>query len=363
MYRLVNLASKRLFSVVKLRIPLAESDTDIFDAIQSEKARQFTGVNLIASENYCSNACMEAVGSIFGGRDARGYPGTRTYGGGDILDKLESVTQKRALQLFGLSEQEWGVNVQAQSGSPANLSVYTALLNPHDRIMSLDLPHGGHLSHGFQVGDKKISATSKYFEVFPYRLEEKTERIDYESLHKAALLFEPKLIVTGASAYSRLIDYKKFREIADEVGAILLCDMAHPAGLIAAGVIPSPFPYSDVVTTTTHKTLRGVRGSLIFSRIGSRKDSEGNEVPYDYKTKIDLAVSPGLQGAPDMHTIAGIAVGLREALSPEYKEYMQQVNAILLRFLRTVRLLVTTCWKEVSEWYPGGLTIICLWLI
>jgi len=182
------------------------------------------------------------------------------------------------------------VNVQALSGSPANMAVYTGLLNPYDRIMSLDLPHGGHLSHGFQTMGKKISATSKYFEVFPYRLDEKSGLIDYDTLHKNALIYRPKLIIAGASAYSRLIDYKKFREICDEIGAYLLADIAHPAGLIAAGAIPSPFPFADVVTTTTHKTLRGTRGALIFYRVGAAKDKKGNEIKYDLKSRIDAAV-------------------------------------------------------------------------
>ena len=317
MHRLVTRIHHALANNVEsLRRPLALADPQIHDIILGEKNRQFTGVNLIASENYCSNACLSAVGSVLNNKYAEGYPGARYYGGTEQVDKIETICQNRALKAFDLADKEWGVNVQALSGSPANMAVYTGLLNPYDRIMSLDLPHGGHLSHGFQTMGKKISATSKYFEVFPYRLNEETGVIDYETLHKNALIYRPKLIIAGASAYSRLIDYKKFRDICDEIGAYLLADMAHPAGLISAGVIPSPFPYSDVVTTTTHKTLRGTRGALIFYRVGSTKDKKGNEIKYDLKSKIDAAVFPGLQGGPHMHSIAGIAVALGEANTP-----------------------------------------------
>lgn len=229
------------------------------------------------------------------------------------------------MELFGLSDKEWGVNCQVYSGSPANFAVYTALLNPYDRIMSLDLPHGGHLSHGFQTPTKKISAVSKYFEVLPYRVHETTHQIDYEELHKMAMIYRPKLIVAGASAYSRLIDYKKFREICNESGSILLADIAHTAGLIAGGVIPGPFEHADVVTTTTHKTLRGTRGSLIMMKVGTYKDSKGKDVKYNLKPLIDGAVFPGIQGGPHMHTIAGIDVTLKEAMDPNFKEYQKQV--------------------------------------
>lgn len=185
---------------------------------------------------------------------------------------------------MGLDPKEWGVNVQALSGVPANMAVYTGLLNPFDRIMSLDLPHGGHLSHGFQVAGKKISAVSKYFEVFPYQVDLETKLIDYDTFHKNALIYRPKLIVAGASAYSRLLDYKKFREICDDVGAYLLADVAHIAGLISTGVIPSPFPYVDVLTTTANKSLRATRGSLIYYKVGAKKDKKG-DVIVDKKGK------------------------------------------------------------------------------
>lgn len=226
------------------------------------------------------------------------------------------------------------MNVQSLSGSPANFAVYTGLLSPHDRILSLDLPHGGHLSHGYQTAEKKISAVSKYFEVLPYRVNETTGIIDYDSVYNLAQLYRPKLIVAGASAYSRLFDYKKFRQVCDSVNAYLLADIAHPAGLMAAGVIPGPFGDADVVTTTTHKTLRGTRGALIYYRVGSKKDKKGNEIKYELKQKIDSAVFPGLQGGPHNHSIAAIAVALKEAQSAEFKQYQKQVVANSLTMVK-----------------------------
>lgn len=222
---------------------------------------------------------------------------------------------------------EWGVNVQSHSGSPANLHAYSAVLNVHDRLMGLDLPHGGHLSHGYQTPTKKISAISKYFETLPYRLDEETGLIDYEKLEELAMLYRPKLIVAGTSAYSRLLDYKRFREVADKAGAYLFSDMAHISGLVAAGVIPSPFPFSDVVTTTTHKSLRGPRGAMIFYRKGVRKvDSKTKkEVMYDLEDKINSSVFPGHQGGPHNHTITALAVALKQAQSPEFKAYQENV--------------------------------------
>lgn len=222
---------------------------------------------------------------------------------------------------------EWGVNVQPLSGSPANLYAYSAVLNVHDRLMGLDLPHGGHLSHGYQTPTKKISAISKYFETLPYRLNEETGLIDYEKLEELAMLYRPKLIVAGTSAYSRLLDYKRFREIADKAGAYLFSDMAHISGLVAAGVIPSPFPFSDVVTTTTHKSLRGPRGAMIFYRKGVRKvdPKTKKEIMYDLEDKINSSVFPGHQGGPHNHTITALAVALKQAQSPEFKAYQENV--------------------------------------
>lgn len=222
---------------------------------------------------------------------------------------------------------EWGVNVQSHSGSPANLHAYSAVLNVHDRLMGLDLPHGGHLSHGYQTPTKKISAISKYFETLPYRLNEETGLIDYEKLEELAMLYRPKLIVAGTSAYSRLLDYKRFREVADKAGAYLFSDMAHISGLVAAGVIPSPFPFSDVVTTTTHKSLRGPRGAMIFYRKGVRNvdPKTKKEVMYDLEDKINSSVFPGHQGGPHNHTITALAVALKQAQSPEFKAYQENV--------------------------------------
>lgn len=215
----------------------------------------------------------------------------------------------------------------ALSGSPANLYAYSALLNTHDRIMGLDLPHGGHLSHGYQTPTKKISAISKYFETLPYRLDEKTGLIDYDKLEEMAMLYRPKIIIAGTSAYSRLIDYKRFREIVDKVGnCYLLCDMAHISGLVAGEVIPSPFEYADVVTTTTHKSLRGPRGAMIFFRKGVRSvDKKGKETLYDLEGPINMSVFPGHQGGPHNHTITALAVALHQAQQPEFKEYQKQV--------------------------------------
>jgi len=258
---------------------------------------------------------------------SEGYPGARYYGGNEFIDQAETLCQKRALEAFGLKDSEWGVNVQPLSGSPANLYAYSAVLNVHDRLMGLDLPHGGHLSHGYQTPTKKISAISKYFETLPYRLDEKTGLIDYEKLEELALLYRPKLIVAGTSAYSRLLDYKRFREIADKAGAYLFSDMAHISGLVAAGVVPSPFPFSDVVTTTTHKSLRGPRGAMIFYRKGVRKTDPKTkkEELYDLEERINSSVFPGHQGGPHNHTITALAVALKQAQTPEFRAYQEAV--------------------------------------
>ena len=233
----------------------------------------------------------------------------------------------RARRELGLDPEKWGVNVQALSGSPANFQVYTGLLKPHDRIMGLDLPHGGHLSHGFQTDTKKISAVSIFFESMPYRLDESTGLIDYDACERLAAAYRPKVLIAGASAYSRLYDYARMREIADQSNAYLLADMAHISHhLVAAKMIPSPFDHADVVTTTTHKSLRGPRGAMIFYRKGQKGvDKKGNPVMYDLEDKINFAVFPGLQGGPHNHTIAGLAVALKQAASPEFAEYQRQV--------------------------------------
>lgn len=309
---------------------LHESDPELCQLIEQEKKRQQSSLVLIASENFTSRAVLDALGSVLSNKYSEGYPGARYYGGNENIDQVEILCQKRAMEAFHLDSEEWGVNVQSLSGSPANFQVYTALLEPHDRILSLDLPHGGHLSHGYQTPNKKISAVSKYFESMPYRLDEETGQIDYDAMERSAELFRPKLIVAGASAYSRLIDYKRIREIADKVGAYVLADMAHISGLIAAEVIPSCFPYADVVTTTTHKSLRGPRGAMIFYRKGQRGvtkkgPKKGQPIMYDIEEKINFAVFPGLQGGPHNHTIGALSTCLKQVNTPEFVEYQKQV--------------------------------------
>ncbi|KAF2150135.1 SHMT-domain-containing protein [Myriangium duriaei CBS 260.36] len=322
--------SRRLMSTDQqhklLSSDLQSADPTIFQIIEREKRRQKHFINLIPSENFTSQAVLEALGSVMQNKYSEGYPGARYYGGNEFIDQAESLCQQRALQTFGLDPKEWGVNVQPLSGSPANLYAYSALLNTHDRIMGLDLPHGGHLSHGYQTPTKKISAISKYFETLPYRLNEKTGLIDYDKLEELANLYRPKIIIAGTSAYSRLIDYERMRKIAVSVGAYLLSDMAHISGLVAGGVIPSPFPHSDVVTTTTHKSLRGPRGAMIFFRKGVRSvDKKGNEVLYNLEDPINSSVFPGHQGGPHNHTITALAVALQQAQSPDFKDYQRQV--------------------------------------
>ncbi|KAI7739367.1 hypothetical protein M8C21_010710 [Ambrosia artemisiifolia] len=303
----------------QLNAPLEVVDPEIADIIEHEKARQWKGLELIPSENFTSLSVMQAVGSVMTNKYSEGYPGARYYGGNEYIDMAETLCQKRALEAFRLDPAKWGVNVQPLSGSPSNFQVYTALLKAHDRIMALDLPHGGHLSHGYQTDTKKISAVSIFFETMPYRLDESTGYIDYDQLEKSATLFRPKLIVAGASAYARLYDYARIRKVCDKQKAIMLADMAHISGLVAAGVIPSPFDYADVVTTTTHKSLRGPRGAMIFFRKGLKE-----------------AVFPGLQGGPHNHTITGLAVALKQATTPEYKAYQEQVMSNSAKFAETL---------------------------
>ncbi|CAL5224699.1 g7426 [Coccomyxa viridis] len=309
-----------------LNAPLSEVDPELEDIIEHEKNRQWKGLELIPSENFVSSSVMEAVGSIMTNKYSEGYPGARYYGGNEFIDQAEQLCQKRALEAFHLDPEKWGVNVQSLSGSPANFQVYTALLQPHDRIMGLDLPHGGHLSHGFQTDTKKISAVSIFFETMAYRLNEETGIIDYDMLEKTATLYRPKLIVAGASAYPRHYDYARMRDIADKSNAYLLSDMAHISGLVAAGVVPSPFDYSDVVTTTTHKSLRGPRGAMIFFRKGVKgQDKKGKDIMYNLEDRINFSVFPGLQGGPHNHTISGLACALHQAHGPEFKAYQEQV--------------------------------------
>lgn len=279
------------------------NDKLIQEAIQKEKIRQLNNIELIASENYVSKDILEAVGSILTNKYAEGYPKARYYGGCEEVDVVEELARQRVCELFGAEH----ANVQAHSGSQANMAVYMAILQPKDRVLGMDLAAGGHLTHGHPLN---FSGTLYHFEA--YGVDPITSKIDYEALREKALHVKPKLIVAGASAYPFLIDFKRFREIADEVGAYLMVDMAHIAGLVATGLHPSPVPYADFVTSTTHKTLRGPRGGLILCK-------------KEFAPLIDKKVFPGIQGGPLMHVIAGKAVCFYEALQPEYKNYMIQV--------------------------------------
>ncbi|KAL2314756.1 Serine hydroxymethyltransferase, mitochondrial [Schizosaccharomyces pombe] len=309
-----------------LKAPLAECDPTVYKILESEKSRQKESIALIASENFTSRAVMDALGSIMQNKYSEGYPGARYYGGNEFIDQAERLCQTRALEAFHLDGEKWGVNVQPHSGSPANLQAYQAVMKPHDRLMGLDLPHGGHLSHGFSTPQKAISAVSTYFSTMPYNVNKETGIIDYDSLEKAAIQFRPKVIVAGASAYARLIDYKRMRKITEMCNAYLLCDMAHISGLVAAGVIPSPFEYADIVTTTTHKSLRGPRGAMIFYRKGTRShDKRGNPILYELEDKINFSVFPGHQGGPHNHTITALAVALGQAKTPEFYQYQKDV--------------------------------------
>ncbi|KAI1909145.1 Serine hydroxymethyltransferase, cytosolic [Ophidiomyces ophidiicola] len=311
----------------QLEKSLVETDSEVAGIMKREIQRQRESIVLIASENVTSRAVFDALGSPMSNKYSEGYPGARYYGGNQHIDEIEILCQQRALKAFNLDPEKWGVNVQCLSGSPANLQVYQALMKPHDRLMGLDLPHGGHLSHGYQTPQKKISAVSTYFETFPYRVNLETGIIDYDTLESNAQLYRPKCLVAGTSAYCRLIDYARMRKIADSVGAYLIVDMAHISGLIAAGVIPSPFEHADVVTTTTHKSLRGPRGAMIFFRKGVRSvDAKtGKEIQYDLENPINFSVFPGHQGGPHNHTITALAVALKQAATPEFRQYQEQV--------------------------------------
>ena len=282
---------------------IRRQDPEVYASMMRELARQQDHIELIASENFVSPAVMEAMGSHLTNKYAEGYPGARYYGGCQYVDEIENLAIERAIKLFGAEH----ANVQPHSGSQANVAVYLALLQPGDTILGMDLSHGGHLTHG-----SKASISGKYFNACFYGVDEQTETIDYEQVLRRAEEVQPKIIIAGASAYPRFIDFQKMREIADAVGAYLMVDMAHIAGLVAAGVHPSPVPYAHVVTTTTHKTLRGPRGALILCK-------------EELKKKINSAVFPGTQGGPLMHIIAAKAVCFQEALSPEFKEYQTQV--------------------------------------
>ncbi|OAA64686.1 serine hydroxymethyltransferase [Niveomyces insectorum RCEF 264] len=308
---------------------LVETDPEVAEIMKREIKRQRESIILIASENVTSRAVFDALGSPMSNKYSEGYPGARYYGGNQHIDEIELLCQKRALAAFHLDPERWGVNVQCLSGSPANLQVYQAIMPPHGRLMGLDLPHGGHLSHGYQTPQRKISAVSTYFETMPYQVNLETGIIDYDELERNAQLYRPKVLVAGTSAYCRLIDYARMRKIADSVGAYLVVDMAHISGLIAAGVIPSPFEHADIVTTTTHKSLRGPRGAMIFFRKGVRSTDAktGKTTLYDLENPINFSVFPGHQGGPHNHTITALSVALKQAASPEFRAYQEQVVA------------------------------------
>ena len=282
---------------------LQQTDSKVYNTIKKEEVRQHDGLELIASENYVSSAVLEAMGSCFTNKYAEGYPKKRYYGGCENIDVVESLAIDRLKQIYGCEH----ANVQAHSGANANLAVYFAMLKPGDTILGMNLSDGGHLTHGC-----KANISGKYYNAVSYGVDPETGFIDYEKVRELALTHQPKMIVCGASAYPRVIDFKKFREIADEVGAYLMVDMAHIAGLVAAGVHPSPVEHAHFVTSTTHKTLRGPRGGIILCK-------------EEFKEKIDKAIFPGIQGGPLEHVIAGKAVCFKEALSPSFKKYQEQV--------------------------------------
>lgn len=330
-------------------------DIQIKKLIDAEKKRQKSVINLIASENYCSVGALEALGSVFDNKYAEGYPGARYYGGNQVVDQLESLAQDRAIKLFELDKgthrdgknphkSKWHVNVQPWSGANANLAVYLGLAPIGSKIMGMALTSGGHLSHA-----QKVSITGKVWEPVTYIVDPETEVLDYDYVEELAKSEKPAIIVAGFTAYPREVDWKRFRKIADEAGALLMVDMSHLAGLIAGKAYPSPFPYADVVTTTTHKTLRGPRGAMIFSRIDTREL---------YK-KIDKAVFPGLQGGPHESQIAGIAVALKEASDAKFKSYAKQV-------IKNAKVLATELqkrgWHVVADGTDSHMVLVDTWM-
>lgn len=304
---------------------LKNYDTEVAAACHAELERQQHNIELIASENIVSKGVLLAAGGVLTNKYAEGYPGKRYYGGCQYVDVVENIARERAKKLFGAEH----ANVQPHCGASANLAVFFAFLQPGDTVMGMNLQQGGHLSHG-----SPVNISGKYFNVVPYGVNPETEMIDYDEMRRIALECKPKMIIAGASAYSRIIDFKRCREIADEVGAYLMVDMAHIAGLVAAGLHPSPVPYADVVTTTTHKTLRGPRGGLILCK-------------EKYAAQIDKAIFPGTQGGPLMHIIAAKAVALGEALTPEFKEYQQQI-------LKNSKALCSALQNEGIDIVSGG---------
>src|ERR1700757_3554783 len=289
----------------RMSLPLAQADPEIAAAIEHEVLRQHEGLEMIASENFVSRAVLEAAGSVFTNKYAEGYPGKRYYGGCEFADVVENLARERARQLFGAEH----ANVQPHSGSQANMAAYMALLQPGDVVMGLNLAHGGHLTHGHP-----LNFSGKMYKIVPYGVNKETETIDYDAMEQIALKERPKMIIGGGSAYARTFDFPRMRQIADKVGAKLMVDMAHFAGLVAGGAHPSPVPHADIVTTTTHKTLRGPRAGMVLCR-------------QELAAAVDKIAFPGIQGGPLMHIIAAKAVCFREALQPPFKDYAQQVVA------------------------------------
>ena len=320
------------------------ADPLIASIIQNENIRQAKTIDLIASENYASPAVLAALSSSLQNKYAEGYPGARYYGGNQYVDELEKTTKDRALSVFQLDKKQWNVNVQALSGSPANFAVYTALVPPKGRIMGLALNDGGHLSHGYFTSKRKVSATSLFWESKPYHVNPKTQLIDYDELESSALSFRPHMIICGASAYPRDIDYQRISKIAHKVGCLVLADISHIAGLISAKLLSSPFPYVDIVTTTTHKTLRGPRGALIFSKNSKYSKKITGKI---LSKEINNAVFPSLQGGPHMNQIAGISVALQEALTPQFREYQKQI-------LKNSKILANQLQKNNITLVSGG---------
>jgi glycine hydroxymethyltransferase len=295
-----------------MNTPLKDADPELFALIEKERERQEHDIELIASENFTSQAVLDCLGSCLTNKYSEGLPGKRYYGGNQYIDQIETLCQQRALKAFGLDAAVWGVNVQPYSGSVANMAVYLGLLNPHDRIMGLDLPSGGHLTHGFMTAKRRVSGTSVFYESVPYKVG-LDGLIDYDGMEVLADAVRPRLIICGASAYSRDFDYERFRKVADKHGAYLMADIAHISGFVATGLMKSPFDYCDVVTTTTHKTLRGPRAGMIFFK-------------KSLERQINDAVFPGLQGGPHQNQIAAVATQLKEVATPEFREYMEQVR-------------------------------------
>ena len=320
-WKAINPAHISTFTVRIKIVTTMKRDTEIFSLIQEEQARQSHGIELIASENFVSEQVLAAMGSVLTNKYAEGYPGARYYGGCQVVDKVEQLAIDRACQLYNCEF----ANVQPHSGAQANMAAFMAILKPGDTFLGLDLSHGGHLSHG-----SPVNVSGKWFNATSYRVREDTGCVDYDEMEEQAKKHKPKLIVGGASAYSREWDYKRMREIADKVGALLMIDMAHPAGMIAAGLLENPTKYAHIVTTTTHKTLRGPRGGMIL--IGKDFDNPWGELTPKGVIKkmsaiVNSAVFPGIQGGPLEHVIAGKAVAFGEALSPEFKTYQEQVRA------------------------------------